>query len=132
MYQAHYLTDAGIEQYKRHIKGFKEPFEIEKENQIETAKKISRIVYLHLKVPFESLKDKNRKEEVILAKHFSIYYMRNLFPCLPYESIAHIFGFKTHVAARHAFMKVSNFITNDDEHKNTKEYLDPKINELLK
>ena len=132
MYQAHYLTDIGIKKYKREVLGFKEPHELQVENQVEMAKKICRIVYLYLEIPFESLKDKNRKEEVILAKHFSIYYMRNLFPKLPYETIATIFGLKTHVAARHAYMKISNFISNDFQHKNTKEFLDPKIKELLK
>ena len=132
MYQAHYLTDAGIKQYKRQILGFKNPTKIKKENEVVIAKKISRIVYLYLEIPFEGLKEKNRKEEVILAKHFSIFYMRKLFPTLAYETIANIFGFKTHVAARHAFMKISNFILTDTEHRNTKEYLDPKIKELLK
>ena len=62
MYQAHYLTDIGIKKYKREVLGFKEPHELQVENQVQMAKKICRIVYLYLEIPFESLKDKNRKE----------------------------------------------------------------------
>ena len=139
MKQVHYLSDVGIQQYKRQVlkmksKAIDEEYfrKLDEEKKIEIATKICRIVYLYLEVPFESITDQNRKEEVILAKHFSMHYTRLLFPKLSYSKIGSIFGLKAHATVLHAVEKVRNYIQNDNWHRTTNNFLEPKIKELLK
>lgn len=131
MYQAHYLTTAGIEIYKRTIDREKFINHERSKNRTENIEAIIRIVYNYFDVELEQVKSKCRKREYINARQFAMFFIKREFNKVSLNKIGEIFG-KHHATVLHAIRQVNNFLEFDPVTQRQVDELSKKIFELYK
>ncbi len=76
-------------------------------------REIIKIAARELNVKLKDIKEDNRKQNVAMARHIIMYFLKTL-TNLPYEDIALLLGKKDHTTVMHGVQKVMNQIPNDD------------------
>ena len=131
MYQAHYLTEQGIKEYKatisrQHFLDLKR-----KKATQENCENLIRLVFNHFKISFELAKTKSRKREIIIARQFAMYFLRQEFYQLSLQGIADYFD-KDHSTVVHSIKQINNLVEYDLESKEHHENIMKKVIEMYK
>jgi chromosomal replication initiator protein len=131
MYQAHYLTDAGIKQYKatisrQHFLDLKR-----KKATNENCENLIRLVFNHFKISFDLAKTKSRKREIIIARQLAMYFLRQEFYELSLQRIADFFD-KDHSTVVYSIGQINDLVEYDFEIKEHHNNIMKRIIELYK
>ena len=131
MYQAHYLTEQGIKEYKatisrQHFLDLKR-----KKATQENCENLIRLVFNYFDVPTEMMKSKSRKREIIVARQFAMYFLRQEFYQLSLQGIADYFD-KDHSTVVHSIKQINNLCEYDSEIKEHQEKIMQRIIEMYK
>lgn len=86
--------------------------------------RVTRLVCQHLEVPFKELFKKNRKREVCLARHISMYIIRTHYPTVTLVSLGNYFCGRDHTSVVHGVQVIKNLMWSDPELKRKVEYLE--------
>ena len=131
MYHAHYLTEKGIKEYKatisrQHFLDLKR-----KKATNENCENLIRLVFNHFKISFDLAKTKSRKREIIIARQFAMYFLRQEFYQLSLQGIADYFD-KDHSTVVHSIKQINNLVEFDSEIKEHQENIMQRIIEMYK
>ena len=131
MYQAHYLTEKGIKEYKatisrQHFLDLKR-----KKPTNENCENLIRLVFHHFNIPFELSKTKSRKREIIIARQFAMYFLRQEFHKLSLQKIADYFE-KDHSTVVYSIKQINDLVEYDFEIKEHHKNIMKRIMELYK
>ena len=131
MYHAHYLTEKGIKEYKATIS--KQHFLDLKRNKPtpENCENLIRLVFNHFKIPFELAKTKSRKREIIIARQFAMYFLRQEFYQLSLQKIANFFD-KDHSTVVYSIKQINDLVEYDFEIKEHHKNIMQRIIEMYK
>jgi chromosomal replication initiation ATPase DnaA len=121
MYQAHYLTEQGIREYKatisrQHFLDLKR-----KEATQENCENLIRLVFHHFNISFDLAKTKSRKREIIISRLYQ----------LSLQGIADLFD-KDHSTVVHSIKQINNLIEFDFEIKEHHKKIMQRIIEMYK
>lgn len=131
MYQAHYLTEKGIKEYKatisrQHFLDLKR-----KKATNENCENLIRLVFNYFNIPIEMMKSKSRKREIIVARQFASYFLRQEFNRLSLQKIADYFD-QHHSSIVHSIKQINNLIEFDFEIKEHHKNIMQRIIEMYK
>ena len=131
MYQAHYLTEKGIKEYKatisrQHFLDLKR-----KKATNENCENLIRLVFNHFNIPFELSKTKSRKREIIIARQFAMYFLRQEFHKLSLQKIGDYFE-KDHSTVVYSIKQINDLVEYDFEIKQHHNNIMKRIIELYK
>ena len=131
MYQAHYLTEKGIKEYKatisrQHFLDLKR-----KKATNENCENLIRLVFHHFNNPYELSKTKSRKREIIIARQFAMYFLRQEFYKLSLQKIADYFE-KDHSTVVYSIKQINDLVEYDFEIKQHHNNIMKRIIELYK
>jgi len=131
MYQAHYLTEQGIKEYKatisrQHFLDLKR-----KKATNENCENLIRLVFHHFNIPFELAKTKSRKREIIIARQFAMYFLRQEFYQLSLQKIADFFD-KDHSTVVYSIGQINDLSEYDFDIKEHHKKIMQRIIEMYK
>ena len=131
MYQAHYLTEQGIKEYKatisrQHFLDLKR-----KKATNENCEHLIRLVFHHFNIPFELSKTKSRKREIIICRQFAMYFLRQEFHKLSLQNIGDYFE-KDHSTVVYSIKQINDLVEFDFEIKKHHNNIMKRIIELYK
>ena len=131
MYQAHYLTEQGIKEYKatisrQHFLDLKR-----KRTTNENCENLIRLVFHHFNIPFELSKTKSRKREIIICRQFAMYFLRQEFHKLSLQKIGDYFE-KDHSTVVYSIKQINDLVEYDFEIKGHHNNIMKRIIELYK
>jgi chromosomal replication initiator protein len=131
MYQAHYLTEQGIKEYKatisrQHFLDLKR-----KKATNENCENLIRLVFNYFNIPIEMMKSKSRKREIIICRQFSSYFLRQEFNRLSLQKIADYFD-QHHSSIVHSIKQINDLVEYDFEIKEHHKNIMKRIIELYK
>jgi len=131
MYQAHYLTEQGIKEYKatisrQHFLDLKR-----KKATDENCENLIRLVFNHFNISFDLAKTKSRKREIIIARQFAMYFLRQEFQRLSLQKIADFFD-KDHSTVVYSIGQIKNLVEFDFEIKEHHKNIMQRIIEMYK
>ena len=131
MYQAHYLNEQGIKEYKatisrQHFLDLKR-----KKATNENCENLIRLVFHHFNIPFELSKTKSRKREIIIARQFAMYFLRQEFHKLSLQKIGDYFD-KDHSTVVYSIKQINDLVEYDFEIKEHHKKIMQRIMELYK
>ena len=131
MYHAHYLTEKGIKEYKatisrQHFLDLKR-----KKATNENCENLIRLVFHHFNIPFELSKTKSRKREIIIARQFAMYFLRQEFHKLSLQKIGDYFD-KDHSTVVYSIKQINDLVEYDFEIKQHHKNIMKRIIELYK
>jgi chromosomal replication initiator protein len=131
MYQAHYLTEQGIKEYKatisrQHFLDLKR-----KKATKENCENLIRLVFHHFNISFDLAKTKSRKREIIIARQFAMYFLRQEFYQLSLQGIADFFD-KDHSTVVYSIKQINNLCEYDSEFQENKKNIMQRIIEMYK
>ncbi len=131
MYHAHYLTEKGIKDYKatisrQHFLDLKR-----KKATNENCENLIRLVFNYFDVPTEMMKSKSRKREIIVARQFASYFLKQEFNNLSLQKIADYFG-QHHSSIVHSIKQINNLVEYDLESKEHHQNIMQKVIEMYK
>jgi len=139
MYQSMYLNDRGLKLYKEELNSkFPKVRRVDSEGQASIIDNIISTCYRYFDVDIElryCTKRGNRKQEIIRAKQFSMYFIKKCFPKLTLTNIGLLFSsnFKKgmdHSSVIHAVRKIEGLVEFDNEYAMFEADLKKKV-ELL-
>ena len=132
MYAVHYLTDAGIRKYKEALNTGEDKWNAIKNNGREVImERIINLVYRYFDIDKELFDQKCRKAEVIRAKQFALYFIKNELPGLLLREIGD--KFKVHHATVIHHVDTIKVLKNiDKEYQKYFSDLSSRISELYK
>ena len=131
MYQAHYLNEQGIKEYKatisrQHFLDLKR-----KKPTSENCENLIRLVFHHFNIPFELSKTKSRKREIIICRQFAMYFLRQEFNKLSLQNIGDYFE-KDHSTVVYSIKQINDLVEYDFEIKQHHNNIMKRIIELYK
>lgn len=131
MYQAHYLTERGIKEYKatisrQHFLDLKR-----KKATKENCENLIRLVFHHFNISFDLAKTKSRKREIIIARQFAMFFLRQEFYQLSLQGIADFFD-KDHSTVVYSIKQINDLSEYDSEIKKHQENIMQRIIEMYK
>lgn len=131
MYHAHYLTEEGIKEYKatisrQHFLDLKRKKATQK-----NCENLIRLVFNHFKISFDLAKTKSRKREIIIARQFAMYFLRQEFYELSLQRIADFFD-KDHSTVVYSIGQINDLVEYDFEIKEHHNNIMQRIIEMYK
>jgi chromosomal replication initiator protein len=131
MYQAHYLTEQGINLYKTTISEKHYLEHKRSQSTPENCEKIIRLVFDYFKIPLEMVKSKSRKRNLIVTRQFAMYFLKKEFSDLTLQQIAKYFD-KDHSTVVHSIKQIKGLIEFNLESRENEAKILERIIELYK
>ena len=131
MYHAHYLNEKGIKEYKATI-STNHLLEIRRNKPTpEKCENLIRLVFNYFDIPTEMMKSKSRKRQIIFARQFASYFLKQEFNNLSLQKIADYFG-QHHSSIVHSIKQINNLVEYDLESKEHHQNIMQKVIEMYK
>tara|TARA_R110001599_G_scaffold73906_2_gene204223 strand:- start:3598 stop:3993 length:396 start_codon:yes stop_codon:yes gene_type:complete len=131
MYHAHYLTQKGIKEYKATI-STNHLLDLKRNKPTpEKCENLIRLVFNYFEVPTEMMKSKSRKREIIVARQFASFFLKQEFQRLSLQKIADYFG-QHHSSIVHSIKQINNLVEYDFESKEHHKNIMQKVIEMYK
>lgn len=122
--------DINLENAKEALKVLLENNNINQTNKnSKETDKIQSVVANYYGVSVHDLLSKSRKQKIAFARQVAIYFVKNLLE-IPYQKIGLLFGNRDHSTIMHAYSKVVDYISNDENVKKDIEILSKKLEKL--